>query len=228
MVVGNGFIAQAFSQYAKDKDVLIFASGVAYSKSCTEADCNREEELIRKTLSDCDSQNLFVYFSSCSIANFSMTNDVYHMHKKKMEGIVQAHPNRTIIFRLSNVVGENSNASTLFDYLVNKIRDQEMFDLWRGAKRNIIDIDDVVNICNYIIKNDLFKNKVINVANLETNTVDEIVDEISKYLGVMAKYSIIKCDDDYDIDTMEIETIIDNLSLSFGCNYLKNVVAKYH
>ncbi len=227
MVIGNGLMAQAFQRYKNNDGVLIFSSGVSSSKLCTIYDCAREESLLRKTLDECDSKILFVYFSSCSIVSSNLTDDIYHTHKKKMESIIQMDAKRYTIFRLSNVVGGVVNLDTLFYYLVNKIKLQEEFDLWSKAKRNIMDIDDVVNIVNHIIDNGFFANEIINVANLNDVTVDEIVNEISRYLGIDAKYSIIKHNDNYHIDTIKIEPIIKKLGLNFDSNYLKNITKKY-
>jgi nucleoside-diphosphate-sugar epimerase len=227
MIIGNGLIAQAFHRYIGDKNIIIFASGVSNSKSCTLSDCNREKLLLEKTFKSYGKQILFVYFSSCSISNSNLTNDAYHIHKKNMESMVYAHSNSNIIFRLPNVVGKIKNLNTLFYYLVNKIQLQEEFYLWSGAKRNIIDIDDVVSIATYIIDNNLFKNEITNIANLNDNTVDEIVYEISKYLGIKAKYSIVQCDDNYYIDTLKTKSIITNLDVSFNSTYLENIIAKY-
>jgi nucleoside-diphosphate-sugar epimerase len=227
MVIGGGLMAQAFQRYKDNDSVLMFASGVSSSKFCTVYDCAREEDLLREALDGCDSKILFVYFSSCSIASSNLTDDIYHTHKKKMENIIQMNAKRYTIFRLPNVVGSIVNLDTLFYYLVNKVKFQREFDLWSGAKRNIIDIDDVVNIVNNIIDNGFFANEIINVANLNDVTVDEIVNEISRYLGIDAKYSIIMHNDNYHIDTIKIEPIIKKLGLDFDSNYLKNMIKKY-
>ena len=124
-------------------------------------------------------------------------------------------------------MGSIANLDTLFYYLVDKVKSQEKFDLWSGAKRNIIDIDDVANIVNNIIDDDIFVNETINVANLNDVTVDEIVNEISKYLSVDAKYSIIEYNDNYHIDTTKVQPIIKRLGLSFNANYLKRITERY-
>ena len=161
MVIGGGLMAQAFQRYKNIDGVLIFASGVSSSKICSVSDRAREEDLLRKTLDGYDNKILFVYFSSCSIASSNLTNDTYHTHKKKMEGIIQTNAKRYTIFRLPNVVGGAVNPDTLFYYLVNKVRLHKEFDLWSGVKRNIIDIDDVVNIVSNIIHNVFFVNEII-------------------------------------------------------------------
>jgi nucleoside-diphosphate-sugar epimerase len=227
MLIGNGLMAQAFYRYMNDDNVLIFASGVSSSKFCTVYDCSREEALLRKSLDKCGDKILFVYFSSCSIASSNLSSDTYHTHKKKMEEIIQMNTKMYAIFRLPNVVGCVGNLDTLFYYLVNKVKRQEMFGLWSGAKRNIIDIDDVVKIVNYIIDHNIFINEITNVANLNDVTVDEVVYEIAKHLGVGVKYSKIVYDDNYVIDTTKVHSIIDRLGLNFNANYLERVVKKY-
>ena len=227
MVIGNGLMAQAFYRYMNDDDIFIFASGVSSSKFCTAYDCAREEALLRKSLDKCGDKILFVYFSSCSIASSNLVSDIYHTHKKKMEEIIQMNAKRYAIFRLPNVVGSVVNLDTLFYYLVDKVKRQEAFELWSGAKRNIIDIDDVVNIVNNIIDDNIFINEITNVANLNDVTVDEIVYEIAKHLGADVKYSKIEYNDNYFIDTTKVHPIIDRLGLNFNVNYLERVVKKY-
>ena len=122
MIIGSGLIAKAFHKYKNNTDVLIFASGVSNSKSCSISDCNREEQLARKILNGNNNQPLVVYFSSCSLSSTRLKNDTYHKHKKKMEGLFKVLSDRRIIFRLPNVVGNNANPDTLFYYLVNKNR----------------------------------------------------------------------------------------------------------
>jgi len=227
MVIGNGLMAQAFYRHMNDDNILIFASGVSSSKFCTAYDCAREEALLRKSLDKCGDKILFVYFSSCSIASSNLVSDIYHTHKKKMEEIIQMNSKRYAIFRLPNVVGSVVNLDTLFYYLVDKVKRQEVFELWSGAKRNIIDIDDVVNIVNNIIDDNIFINEITNVANLNDVTVDEIVYEIAKHLGADVKYSKIEYNDNYFIDTTKVHPIIDRLGLNFNVNYLERVVKKY-
>ena len=82
MVIGGGLIAQAFQMYKNSDSILMFASGVSSSKSCTVHDCAREEDLLRKTLNRCNSEILFVYFSSCSIASSNLSDDIYQQDNK--------------------------------------------------------------------------------------------------------------------------------------------------
>ena len=227
MVIGNGLIAQAFHQYINNDNVLILASGVSSSKSCTEFDCNREEKLVKEALGNCDEQTLCVYFSSCGIANPSLKNETYYVHKQRMESVIQKHSNKSVIFRLPYVVGSIGNPNTLFHYFVHKIKSKEKFDLWSGVRRNIIDIDDIVSITSYIIQNVFFENEIVNIANLKNNTIDEIVQEISNYLKIDAKYSVTECNDNYNVDATKIEAIVRDIGLDFGDNYLKGIVKKY-
>jgi len=227
MLIGNGLIAQAFQRYTDNENVLMFASGTSSSKFCTPSDCLREEELLREFLDKCSNETLFVYFSSCSIASSNLTCDLYHTHKKKMECIIKKNAKMFTIFRLPNVVGPIVNLDTLFYYLVDKVIKQQKFDLWSGAKRNIIDIDDAANIINYIIDNNLFLNETVNVANVKDFTVDEIVNEISKYLGIEVNFLIVEYSDNYYIDLNKIEPIVRELGLDFNLNYLQLITKKY-
>jgi nucleoside-diphosphate-sugar epimerase len=227
MVIGNGLIAQAFKKYTDNENILMFASGTSSSKFCTPYDCLREESLLTEFLDKYSNQVLFVYFSSCSIANSNLTYDAYHSHKKKMEGIIRTNAKKYTIFRLPNVVGPVVNLDTLFYYLVDKVLKKKEFDLWSGAKRNIIDIDDVAKIINHIVDNNLFLNETVNVANLNDVTVDEIVNEISKYLGIDGKFTIVEYNDNYYIDLIKIKPIVRELGMNFNLNYLQIITKKY-
>lgn len=80
-----------------------------------------------------------------------------------MEEIVNSC-NDFLIIRLSNVVGVTSNPNTIVNYLYSKIASSTTFDLWRYAKRNFIDIEDVQSIASYMLNN-LSMNKVtLNIA----------------------------------------------------------------
>ena len=227
MIIGDGLIAKAFGHYKNNPKVLIFASGVSNSKSCSADECSREKHLMKSELLKINGDILFVYFSSCSLINGNLKNDLYHLHKKEMEAIIEQSGKKFSIFRLPNIIGKTNNKRTLFTFLFYKIYTNQVFELWRGTKRNLLDIDDAVRIVRYIIDNDLFINEVTNVANIKQISTEEIVKEIEKLLGMKAKVKNVNMTENYNIDTKKVESILDKVGINFDDNYLQKVLSKY-
>lgn len=67
-----------------------------------------------------------------------------------MEALVTHHP-RHLILRLPQVAGRTPNPHTLLNYLYARISRGESFRLWRNARCNIIDVDDVAAIGKHAI-----------------------------------------------------------------------------
>lgn len=145
-----------------------------------------------------------------------------------MEHIVETSGCDYLILRLSNVVGVTDNRFTIVNFLLDKIRNGEEFDLWMNSYRNIIDIDDVVKIAGYIIDaGDIYRNKIINVAfptNIKTGELVRIIEEIT---GRKALYRKVLQGTEYFIDTTTSDEICYNIGIVFDDNYVRNTIRKY-
>lgn len=82
---------------------------------------------------------------------------------------------------MSNVVGAGGNENTILNYLENRVQNEEKLNLWTNATRNILDVEDVVGIVKLLIQGEE-KNKLLNVANLSSYKITEIVSQIEEYL----------------------------------------------
>jgi len=226
MVIGNGMIAERFKNYRQQDKFLIDAAGVSNS-TCTSASAfNRELELLSKSAVK-HPDKYFVYFSTCSILDTEQALIPYVNHKLAMEKWIQENIEKFIIFRISNPIGRTTNLHTFFNYFVAKIINRQPFDLWRFAARNILDIDDMYLICDYILQRDLFKNQIINVANITNYSVLDIVEAIEVHYGVKGNYTIIDKGNGPLIPTNNIHSIISNLNIDFSHNYLERILNKY-
>jgi nucleoside-diphosphate-sugar epimerase len=127
-------------------DVLIFASGVSNSKENRPEAFIREQKLVEESIASSENR-LFVYFSTCSVtdpteqgSNFMCSTSYF---SKNTSPTTCAD---YLIIRASNVVGETDNPHTVLNFFANRIRKGESFQVWRGATRNLIDVDDVYRI----------------------------------------------------------------------------------
>lgn len=225
MIVGTGMIAQKFIKYSNDNRVIIFASGVSNSTETRQLEFEREKRLLVKTV-NAHPNKLFIYFSSCYIEN-NFIHQNYYNHKEEMERIIQSSSVEYIIFRLPQVVGVTSNKYTLFNFLLDCVMNGTRFDIWMRAKRNLIDIDDIYQIVNYIIRNKMFNNRVLNVASPCNYSILPLVRKLEVYLGKDAKFNSVDKGDTMDIDVSDILNILDILKINFDENYLEKIINKY-
>lgn len=226
MIIGNWFLANIFVQYQNVDTVCIFASGVSNSQNQNHSLFQRETDLLLETLHN-NKEKLFIYFSTCSIYDPTLVNSEYVKHKLKIESLVEQSGNAYIIFRISNPVGYTSNPNTIFNYLINKINTDENFVVWSGAKRNLIDIEDLLKIASYIIDNKSHENNIINIANTQNFAVLDIVIILERVLWKKALYSIEAKWGIPVIDLSKITDIIKESNVQFDNQYLERLIHKY-
>lgn len=226
MVLGKGLVAKKFNSYDNDEAFLIFASGVSNSKSATEIDFEREKSLLLKTISD-NKDKILVYFSTCSIYDSLENNSNYVLHKLNMENILKLNAPHYYIFRVSNLVGFTSNKFTVLNFLYNAINNQNKFQLWQNVSRNLIDIDDMFLIIDYILQSKLFTNSTINIANINSYSVTYIVSTLENFLHKKAITDRIEKGTLFDIDTSLIKPIYDKVKIDFSDDYLPKLLIKY-
>jgi nucleoside-diphosphate-sugar epimerase len=227
MVIGNGMVAKRFESYKKDDQFLIFASGVSNSKNTDPAIFNREIELLQNTIKE-NKEKTLVYFSTCSIYDPEEKNSEYVLHKKNIEDLIQKQQKQFYIFRISNLVGRSDNPNTVLNFFFYHIRHAINFDLWSNATRNLLDIDDMYKIIDYILQKKTFKNDIINIANPVNYSVIEIITALETLMGLRANYIPISKGKDFVIDVSLISPLFTKLNIHFGKTYLTNLLQKYY
>lgn len=224
MIIGNGMLAQKFKDYEHNEEIIIFASGVSNSKESSQKAFKREETLLRATLKDIRSEKI-IYFSTCSLYDTYFENSLYTKHKLRMEEILSELSNNYIIFRLPQVVG-NNNKDQLLGFLHDSILNNKYFELY-DIERNIIDISDVKQIIDYIIDNNLFHNRTLNIANEKNIKVVELVKKIENIVNEKANYLLVNISGSFNIDVKDISEVIKVLNI-FNKNYEENTIRKYY
>ncbi len=219
-------IAKRFSSYAQNEDILVFASGVSNSSSMEEVDYKREEALLSQCTQGHAGKTL-VYFSTCSIYDPSLQQSVYVKHKLKMEQVIQGSASSYIIFRVSNPVGFTDNRHTVLNFFATHIKEQEHFTVWQYASRNLIDMEDVFKLCDYIIQNGELRNSIVNIANPVNYPVTLIIQAIENHFSVRGHYSLAEKGNSPLVDTTVIQPLFKLLHIQFNNDYLKALLQKY-
>ncbi len=226
MVIGNGMIAKAFGSYASQDDIVIFASGVSNSLNAPEAAFKREKKLITNSLKTSKGK-LFVYFSTGSIYDKSQQDSAYVKHKLNIEKYIAANHAPYLIFRLTNPVGHTTNTNTVVNYFIKNITTKHKFDVWQNASRNIIDLDDMYLLCNEIIRQKLFTNQIVNIANPKNYTIPFIVEAIETHFGIKGNYTVEAKGDGPVIDAALTEPLFRKFNINFDEHYFSKILKKY-
>ncbi|EQB39192.1 hypothetical protein M947_08545 [Sulfurimonas hongkongensis] len=224
MVVGNGMIAKAFYEYNSVDDILIFASGVSSSNLNLESEFTREYSMVKNFLQEYP-KKLFIYFSSCSIEFPDLKDTKYNIHKLSIEKLIQATSGNYIIFRLPNVIGKGGNPNTIINYLFDSIKEYKEFFLWKYATRNIVDIEDVVKIIQYVIENNLYRNDTVNIAYEKSILVEDLIQTIETLLNKKSLKSIINKGSDFKIDIAKVSWIMKETNMQQPS--IESLILKY-
>lgn len=234
MIIGNGFIAQNFQskiKIIKKLNLAIFASGVSNSLTLNNSDFLREKKKIVKYKNRIDNKTL-VYISSCGVFDPSRNQKLYFKHKIEMENLVKTNFKKFIIIRFPEIIGHSSNKNNLINFLYDKIKNNKKFTLYFNSKRNVLDVNDAINLSlAYIEKkiNKKKKNFEINIANEKFYTVLKIINTIEIITLRKAKFIKKKI---YNSNWQFINSIdkklMKKLNIRFNKFYLSNAIKKYY
>jgi nucleoside-diphosphate-sugar epimerase len=228
MIIGSGLLAHAFAPlFTQRTDVLIYAAGVSNSACLDVREFARERHRLTDALKNFQSCEIFVYFGTCSVMDPEAFRTPYVQHKLAMENLVATHP-RYLILRLPQVAGKTPNPHTLLNFLYARVARSEEFSLWRHAKRNIIDVVDVVAITQCLLEDVTARNSTINVANPINYSMMYIVSAMEKVVGKRAIYNILDRGSDYAIETGKIQSLVDKTNVKFGDGYIQRVIGNYY
>lgn len=227
MVVGNGLIAKKFSHYKQNVEVVIFASGVSNSTETRMEAFERERLMVLKTIASFP-DSLFVYFSTYSLTDPALKDRAYGKHKLAMENLIKEKSRQFLILRLTNIVGSGGNPNTIFNFLLNGIVSKQKLTLWKHASRNLLDVDDLVEIASRIINRRLHINKTITIANPKNYTIEEIVQVMAIYFKVKPHFHWLDKGSKVEVDIEETKEIMEELHKDYSISYLSNLLEKYY
>lgn len=217
MIIGNGLIGKAMRNLrGPGRNAIIYAAGVSSSICNDQWEFDRE----RARLSDALLQpGRFVYFSSCGVA---ANKSPYLSHKLAMEELVKARGD-FLICRLPILAGHTTNPYTLLNFLFDKISRSVRFNLQMRSRRHVVDIFDVVDVTEWLLRNDAV-NEIVDIAPPSSNTVVEIVEQFERIVGKKAICNRVDEGDWHEIDTRRIE----DAPVDFSGNYLERTLARHY
>ena len=228
MIIGNGMLANAFApHYLNNSDICIYASGVSNSRCVDSAEFLRERDKLLNTIDEFKDISTFVYFSTCSVNDPSAINTPYVKHKLAMEKIVSAHPGY-LILRLPQIAAKTGNPNNLLNSLHRHLNTGVEFTIWTNAYRNIIDIDDVVNIAIRLLADSKNRKLWINIANPVCTSIRDVVAAMELAVGATMKVCSVDHGAHYPIDITPILSSGYASHCQFDASYIERVITKYY
>lgn len=224
MIIGNGLLAENLKSIDRS-DFVLFASGVSDSKTTDKKEFKREEILLRETIQT-NSEKVFVYFSTYSILDASVSKFPYIDHKLNMESIIKQESTNYLIVRTSNIFGKKGNPKTILNYICNSIKEKREFNVWKYAYRNFLDIDNLIDMLNHVLKRKIM-NQIIYLLNPIAFKIPFIVKDCEEYLQIGAKVNVLKKGMNFSYPTKLSTEIFRELNISKE-DYLLKLLKKYY
>ena len=226
MIIGDGMLAQAV-QSIDNESCLFFCSGVSNSNEENIEKYEREVRLLEKFFG---TNQRLIYFSSYFVNFDSFLKKKYYRYKSNIEGLILDNFSNFLIFRLPQIVGFSKNKNTLTNFLYDSIVSNSTIQVFKNAKRNILDIDDVVRVINLVINQNLFDNQVVNLVALRNYTIDDIIFALEQVTNKKAKKKQVTIEEpDYEILISEqMISLYHLLNIQFDHLYLERIIKKYY
>lgn len=221
MVIGNGMMAEAFKQYKDDKNIIVFASGVSNSQEQNVQSFQREINLLKENI---DFRKM-IYFSTISIFDNSLKSSKYISHKLHIENLIQENCENYLIFRLPNVVGKTNNKNTFFNFIKDKIINNEELIVQKNASRYFIDVEDLTKILPIIISNE--NKKCINICFDNKVYITQMIEIFEDILGIKANKTFTEEGYNYIVDNSYFLNVIENNNILIDNDYNKKIIKKY-
>jgi nucleoside-diphosphate-sugar epimerase len=225
MLIGNGMLASCFKKHLCEfnPNLLIFASGVSNSLETKDSEFNREIDLLTQCL---QTSYYILYFSTCSIYDVDLIRTPYVQHKLMVEQLLRDR-GKALIIRLPQIVGGGGNKNTLLNFLMNQIFAGNFFDVWKNAKRSLIDVEDVIFFTKKLVDHHIPNFSLINLAAPSNISIIDLINLIEKHTGLTARYNLIDIGSDYLIDITLLESLFDDYHEIFHQEYFESLVVKY-
>lgn len=193
IIIGKGLLGRAFEGF-HPQDHVVFCSGVSKSNETKKSEFHREKNLL-DSISKNNRDKKIIYFSSFIAGK---VRSPYAIHKEDMEACVRQHAGGYLIFRLPQVVGITGN-TTLVSFLVESIINSSLIYIYRDAKRNLIDVDDVFRIVTSVCNKEV-EGETICIGAKHQISVNDIVDRISTILSTPVDKKILEGGYDQKVD----------------------------
>lgn len=239
-IVGHGFLAGHLKSITSAHPrTVVLAAGVSAAGNTSHDEYGREAEVLYDVASRCAARGeRLVFFSTASAGMYSVPGGIgeedgpvfpgtpYGRHKLALEAVLTSSPADYLILRLAHVIGPRQPAHQLIPSLAAQIRRGEV-SIKSGARRDLIDVDDVVRIIDELLTAEVSR-EVVNVASGVAVPVEQIVEQLELRLGQSA---VRRYDDSPRAQTVSVEKLRRLApcvaGMNFGPDYFRTVLDKY-
>jgi len=144
-----------------------------------------------------------------------------------MEEIVRSTKHHAI-FRLPQVVGHTRNPHTLTNFIYNKITNGEPLQVWKQARRNLLDVSDIGAVVRFFLQKSAEPNKTIELAAPTNISVLNLVAIFEEVLQKRARVQLIEGGSAYPVDSSQFVAIAKHLGLNCSSDYYPAIIQKYY
>ncbi|MGW2013528.1 NAD-dependent epimerase/dehydratase family protein [Streptomyces sp. NPDC001927] len=239
-IVGNGFLARNLRALsARHPDTVVLAAGVSWAGGTARADFDREERLLSDVAADCRATGRrLLFFSTASTGVYGKVRGPgredgpvtpctpYGAHKLALEERLRDSGADHLILRLGHLVGADQPPHQLLPLLVQQMRTGSV-RVHRGAVRDLIHVDDVVEIIDRLLGQGL-RGETVNVASGEAVPVERIVDHLEARLGLSVEREYQDVDAHHIISTEKLRALVPEVAgMGFGPTYYRRVLDSF-
>ncbi|MGY3520327.1 NAD-dependent epimerase/dehydratase family protein [Micromonospora sp. PTRAS2] len=239
-IVGRGFLAQAAAAIAhRHPDVTMFAAGISSGDGVAVPEFDREAGLLAAAVERCRrAHRRLLYFSTSSVGMYGTRRasaceddpvepcSPYGRHKRAMEMLITGSGTRHLILRLAYPVGAGQRAHQFVPSLVDQVR-SGVVQIKRGARRDLIDIGDVVTLVDSLLGAGN-GDHVVNVASGTGVPVERIVEHIEQRLGAVTDKTFLDVAEEPQICIHHLRRLVPGVrALNFGPYYYQRVLDRY-
>ncbi|MET9244879.1 NAD-dependent epimerase/dehydratase family protein [Nonomuraea sp. NPDC003709] len=238
-VVGDGMIARAFVNSPMKMDgTVVFAAGVSRSTTTEATEFHREAALLHEAMGGA---RRLLYFSTasahlygngdgspCSEEDPVHPTTAYGRHKVEMEKAIRASGVDHLILRVTEVVGPHQRPHQLLPALVSQVNDG-VVTVYRGARRDLIDVADLVTIAAELLSGGL-RHATVNIASGHPVTAEEIVSYLTTLSGrAVTKVYVDTPANDYNVSTKRMaQHAPATARMGFSPTYYRSVIDRYY
>lgn len=228
MIIGRGLLGNSLATIDNDR-YLFYVNGISNSVLHQIPKNNFEINEI-SGIADKKEERIFVYFSTSQVNSKLNQDRPYVKHKLFIEDLITKRFPRYLIIRASNLVGHNLwNKHTLFNYLYNSLTANEQITVNPAVTRNFLDTSHLTTLLQTYL-NKYSTNKIIEIVNPVSFTMDQIINEFEKYF--LKRFIIKRVSEIGDFALFELNVEL-SLDLFTICNiptndYTSNLLSKYY
>ena len=230
-IVGSGLLGKAFEDSGLSEvfdGYVVIASGVSNSKETSSEAFEREISLVRH---ECvlarKQERKVVYISTYSIRENMSGSKMYVEAKLFCENIVFAASENNIVIRLTNVIGHGGNSNNILNFLFHKVVENEPLIIYRGVKRNFVDVEDVPRFLEHSLKT--FPDKrLLHLVHPFSYRIEHLVEAISEFTGKPARVERFDTLPNNDFRSSEESDSFFTDVYSDGIYSIKELLEKYY